>query len=69
MFGWIEEKINDSDELSRWVHEKYGMRLIIRKIFNLKKMHFTRCSQRCLIESKKQLMIVMKYEGKCIKTI
>ena len=33
MFYQIKETINDSDEVWRWAHQKYGISRIIRKLY------------------------------------
>ena len=34
MFDWMEETINDSDEVCRWVHQKYGVSQIVKNTLN-----------------------------------
>ena len=65
----IKETMNYSDEVWRWMHQKYGMSRIIRNWIQFLTIHLPCCFQRCPIESKKQWMVVIKYEGGCIKTM
>ena len=70
IFNWINKKMNESDEVLILVHQKYGMSGIMQKIHSIrKKLLSSCCHQRCLIESTKQRMKVMKYEGDCIKNM
>ena len=40
MVGWINQKMNLSDEVWMWVHKNYGMSRIVKKQFGQnKKMH------------------------------
>ena len=68
MFNWTGKTVNESDEVWRWLHRKYGMSRIIRILHSIKnQLILPWYYQRCLIESTKQWMRVMKYVGKCIK--
>ena len=63
----IIKTTNDSDEAWRLLHQKYGMSRIIQKFHSTKKqLLLPRCYRQCSIESMKQWMRVMKYEGECI---
>ena len=33
MFNLIKEKMNEIDEVLRWVHQNYGMSRIVRKLY------------------------------------
>ena len=37
IFNSIDKAMNDSDEIRRWVHQKYGMSLILRRLYSVKK--------------------------------
>ena len=39
MLGWIDETMNESDALWRWVHQKYEMSQIIQKLLSIKNNH------------------------------
>ena len=68
MFKWLNKTTNESDEVSRWVHQNYGKSLIINKLCEVKtKIALPLCCQRCSIEPKKQCMRVMNYKVDCIK--
>ena len=69
MLNRINKTMNDSDEVLRWVHQKYGMSQIIRKFHPIEKCILPCCYQLCLTELTKQLMRVMKYEGDCTENM
>ena len=41
MFDLIKEMINESDEVWRWSHWKYGMSQIVQNLHSIKKKSFT----------------------------
>ena len=69
VFDWINKMMNESDEVWKWVHQKYVIGLIIQKLHSIEevKLVLPFCYQQCLIELTKKLMRVMKYEDEWIK--
>ena len=66
MFDWIKEMINESDEVWRWLHWKYGMSQIVQNLHSIKKNILPCCCEWFLMEIIKQLIRVIKYGDGCI---
>ena len=62
-YFWLnQQKINESDEIRRWVRRKYGMSIIIQKFHSIEKqLLLPYCCQKKLIEPTKQWMRVIEY--------
>ena len=71
IFYWINETMNVSNEVWMWVHWKYVMSQIIKKLYQFGTNNWTYLAvlKKCSIESTEKLMWVMKYEGECIKNM
>ena len=64
IFFWIDKIMNDSDEVWRWLHEKYGMSRIIQNVHSIKNSYsYLAITDNVRLNRK----IVMKYEGESTK--